>query len=197
MSADAHDRWQKSAERQNARLTARAPLLAHAGLVPVATAEGQQAKVEHAIGDFERRSAALAAEHEAQGALFKERVAALVTAKELAELERRRAWCPKSPAYSADFWGGKLKKLDPVRWRAMQDPAWIATWDAVYAAEAARLAPAPLVEQLDLPSGMRVAPQPVRVATQLRIGGADHADEETEAVETAAEETLVRRAPWP
>lgn len=159
-------RWEASAARQNERLAAKAPLFAHAGLVPTATAEEQRRKVEAAQADQEKRRAELAAKHTAVGEAYRAWVAERVTAEELVELERRRAWCPPTPEYDADFWSGKLRKLDPVRWRAMQDPAWIATMDAVAALEAARPVPAPPVEQLALPTGLRVHD----AETGLRIG---------------------------
>ena len=52
------DRWEKSAASENARRDARAPLFAHAGLVPHTTADEQQAKVERIQREFEERLAA-------------------------------------------------------------------------------------------------------------------------------------------
>lgn len=187
------DRWEKSAERQNERLAAKSPLLAHAGLVPVATAEGQRRKVDAAQDDFERRSAILAAKHTAVGEAYRAWVADRVTAEELTELDRRRAWCPKSAEYSADFWGGHVKKRDPVAWRAMQDPAWRATMDAVAALEAARPAPAPPVEQLALPPALRVP----EVPTGLRIGPVEARVEAADAEEEHEVETAPKRMRLP
>lgn len=55
-------RWHRSAERENARRVAEAPLLAHAGLVALTTPEEREARHQHSQATFE----AMRREHRAQ-----------------------------------------------------------------------------------------------------------------------------------
>ncbi len=115
MSGIPRDRWQESADRRNERSAARAPLFAHAGLIPTVTAEEQRRHVEAMVDAQDVGRAALHARHLARAERWRGEVAARVTAEAFAVMETRRAACPKSPEYSADFWRGELLSLFPER----------------------------------------------------------------------------------
>lgn len=178
------DRWEESAKRQNERLAARDPLFAHAGLVPQTTAEEQRRKVEGNWARFEAEKAASDAAGHAEGERRRAWVAARIHPDELAELDRRRSWCPPDGAYSADFWGGEIKKRDDAAWLALQTPEHresILMLRRIEAEIAERNA-APKPEQVALPAPPR---ERIAAPTRIRIGD----DHEVEAErEHAAEE---------
>ena len=160
------DRWEKAADREvDRRKKAAGPLFAP--LVERPDPEALQARVEARIA---AQAAAIndpvdAARLEAQGAVDRATVAAHVSVEELAELDRRRSWCPKAACYTADFWQGKCREMGlPWAGQAKHE----AFWAPVYAAEAAAQAKldaqaAAAGEQLDLPTGVRL-PTGMRVA---------------------------------
>ena len=92
------DDWQKSAERENARRVAQAPLLAHAGLVRLTSPAERQRQVEDQRAKWSSRRA----EHDAHGAaLAVERLAAVraqVSPQDAARVDRHLAALPPSYA---------------------------------------------------------------------------------------------------
>lgn len=181
------DRWENAADRDLARRQRDAgplfaPLVERRDPEDVrARAEASVAKHQAALADPER-----AAQLEAQGATDRATVAAHVSADELAELDRRRAWCPKDAAYTADFWQEECRKRGLPWVRQAEHEAF---WAPISAAveehrrrEAARAAAAG--EQLDLPSGVRIALPRARIEAMT--------PEEQEALEEAAAAELDR-----
>jgi hypothetical protein len=199
-------KWEASAERRNARAVAKAPLFAHAGLVPVVTAEEQQRHVEGMADDFAARTAALHARHRAKAAQWRAEVAGHVTAEAIAALEQRLTAIPKSPEYLADFWRGELLRLFPER-RKLSAALRFAGYphldaQAMDGVPAAQLATAlraaipadrpPHALELEALEALDDAAGPQRIVTApARIAGAS-ADIEADREAEAAEERLDR-----
>ena len=186
------DRWEKAADRDLARRQRDAgplfaPLVERKDPAEVqARAEAIVEKHIAAIRDPER-----VAVFEARGAIDRATVAARVTAEELVELDRRRAWCPPDAAYTADFWRAEcVRRGLPWANKAEED----AFWAPIYAAEEEhrrreREREAAAGEQLNLPTGIRIGLTRARIEAMTA--------EEQEALEEAAEAELqaARRGP--
>jgi hypothetical protein len=101
-------RWEKSAARENARRAAKAPLLAHAGLVPLITPDEQRAKVERQSAALEQRLAECRARMERAAVSYRAEISAHAAPEALAALdaewEKKRSWLPEDPVYRADHW---------------------------------------------------------------------------------------------
>lgn len=95
-------RWKKAADRENARRDARAPLFAHAGLVPHTTADAQEAKVARVQGEMAERFAAHDEASRRRIDVMRQDLRALVGDGALAAFDVRRKWWPKSPEYELD-----------------------------------------------------------------------------------------------
>jgi len=103
-------RWEKAAERENARRDARAPLLAHAGLVPHTTADAQQAKVERVQSEMAERFAAHDERSRRQIDVMREDLRALIGDAGIAAFDVRRKWWPRTPEYELDGLTEELAK---------------------------------------------------------------------------------------
>lgn len=103
-------RWEKAAARENARRDARAPLLAHAGLVPHTTADAQQAKVERVQSEMAERFAAHDEQSRRKIDVMREDLRALIGDAGIAAFDARRKWWPKSPEYELDGLTEELAK---------------------------------------------------------------------------------------
>ncbi len=97
-------RWEKSADRENARRLAKAPLLVSMGVLPLVTAEERQTK-------HERRMAALEAQREEDQARLEAEVTAVrveleakLTAEELAHVDATRPSYPEGPSWDLTHW---------------------------------------------------------------------------------------------
>jgi len=99
--------WNRMAERHNAVVAARGPLLASAGLITQVTAEEIKASYER--WHRERENLRL------RQVRFAERCRRLVSLRvskgELDHLDARRSRLPASSEYGADFWRGVLALL--------------------------------------------------------------------------------------
>lgn len=82
-------RWEKSAERENARRWKKAPLFVYGGLVPLATPAERQEHIELIWKDGDRRREAQEQQDAARGQELREKVRARVTPEKFAELEVR------------------------------------------------------------------------------------------------------------
>lgn len=83
-------RWEKSADRENERRRAKAPLFFHAGLVPKVTPEEREARFGPAFqGQIEREDLERIQRENERGGELRERVRAIVSAEKFAELEER------------------------------------------------------------------------------------------------------------
>lgn len=180
MTKERADRWQKAADRDLARRQRDAgPLFAP--LVERRDPDDVRARVEAKIA---AQMAALtdpvrAAQLEAKAQVDRATVAAHVSAEELAELDRRRAWCPADAVYGADFWGGACRRLGlPWVGQAEHEAFW-APVKAALAEQERREREAPIAEQLALPTGARIALPRHRIE--------ELSPEEQEALEEAAE----------
>ena len=179
------DRWEKAADRDLARRQRDvgplfAPLVERRPSAEVqARAEAIVEKHLAAIRDPDR-----AARLKAQGQADRATVAAHVSAEELAELDRRRSWCPATAEYTADFWRDQCRKRGlPWATKATEAAFWApinAAVDAHRRREEAKRAAAG--EQLDLPSGVRIGLSRARIEAMTA--------EEQEALEEAAEAEL-------
>lgn len=99
--------WNKMAERHNAAMEAKAPLLASAGLIAPLTAGDIQASYER--WQCEREKLRL---RQARFAERCRRLASLHVSKvEMDQLDARRSRLPASSEYGADFWRGVLARL--------------------------------------------------------------------------------------
>lgn len=95
-------RWEKAAERENARRDAKAPLFAHAGLVPHTTADAVEAKVARVQSEMTERFAAHDEASRRKIDVMREDLRALAGDAALAAFDVRRTWWPKSPEYELD-----------------------------------------------------------------------------------------------
>lgn len=103
-------RWEKAAERENARRDAKAPLLAYAGLVEHTTADAQRARVERIITAQAERFAAHNEQSRRKIDVMREDLRALIGDAGIAAFDVRRAWWPKSPDYELDGLTEELAK---------------------------------------------------------------------------------------
>src|SRR5690242_10847000 len=102
------DRWEMSAERENERRRKKAPLLVHAGLVPLATAEERREKFGDARARAEREHDERQRIEDARGAELRDQVRTKVSPEKFAELQERRGMWPSDAA----FFGYILKELE-------------------------------------------------------------------------------------
>lgn len=154
------DRWEQAADRDLARRQrAAGPLFA--SLVERKAPEAVRTRAEALVA---AQAAMIAnperlARFDAQGAVDRATVAAHVSGEELAELDRRRAWCPPEACYTADFWQEECRRRGlPWSGQAAHEAFWApihAALEKLRGAEDARHATAG--EQLDL-----LAPEPDR-----------------------------------
>lgn len=82
-------RWEKSADRENERRRAKAPLFVHAGVVPLATPEQRQVQIEGGLRRFEEQRQATVLREEQEAITKREDVRGRVTPEEFAKLEAR------------------------------------------------------------------------------------------------------------
>lgn len=125
----AKDDWQKSAERENSRRTAKAPLLAHAGLVPLVSPEQRQQAMEERRRRFEARTA----EQDARAVALTAERRALVLARAPQDVERvDRHVAAHPPGYGPMVLQEMLDRLDqglpPLREDQAPSAAKIAEW---------------------------------------------------------------------
>jgi hypothetical protein len=151
------DRWEKAADRDLARRQRDAgPLFAPH--VARRDPEAVRARAERivdahmtAIRDFD-------VELERRGQEARATLAAHVSAADLAELDRRRAWYPPSGGYTADHYCGECRKRGlPWPGKDAYDALWaeVRRQEAIEA-EKARARAAAAGEQLALPTGVRI-----------------------------------------
>lgn len=143
------DRWRRAAERDTARRQKAAGPLFAALVEPTSPeiaktrAEGRIAQMAGVVAD---KSGA-----EARGQTARLTVAAQVTADELAALDRRRAACPSSGEYTADFWSDECRRRGlPWPGQAEHEALW-GPINAAVDAEVARRSAA-TGKQIDLPA---------------------------------------------
>lgn len=103
-------RWEKAAERENARRESRAPLFVHAGLVPRTTAAEQKAKVERVQDDLARRLVAHDEQSRRKIDVMRADLRALVGDEAMTALDSRRKIYPKGLEYDLDILNGELAK---------------------------------------------------------------------------------------
>jgi hypothetical protein len=103
-------RWEKAAARENARRDARAPLLAHAGLVPHTTADAQEAKVARVQGELADRLASHAEQSRRKIDVMRADLRALVGDEAIAALDAKRRIYPKGLEYDLDILTGEIAK---------------------------------------------------------------------------------------
>lgn len=107
-------RWERAADRQNARIARDNPLFVRAGIAPLTTAAGQQARVEKIVNDFDARIAAGEVKDVERAAELRAQVAALVSWRDLLELDVKRLNYPKTGIYAVEHWQGELARLRPA-----------------------------------------------------------------------------------
>jgi hypothetical protein len=103
-------RWERAAARENARRDARAPLLAHAGLVPHTTADAQEAKVARVQGELADRLASHAEQSRRKIDVMRADLRALVGDEAIAALDAKRRIYPKGLEYDLDILTGEIAK---------------------------------------------------------------------------------------
>lgn len=157
-------RWEKAAERENARRAAKAPLFVYAGLVPRTTAAEQKAKVERVQDGLACRLAAHDEESRRKIDVMRADLRALVGDEAMAALDAKRKIYPKGLEYDLDVLNGELAK------------ATGRTNNEVFASYQER---------------PRVAEERLRVEDPRHEAEREHAAE-LEASEEAAERTMVR-----
>jgi hypothetical protein len=113
-------RWERSAARANERSRRDAPLLVHAGVVPLATPEQRREGRRHAVVAGVENARAHEQEVEGKAGAYRALVASAVSPRKLAELEAHRAVLPETPEYSADFWHTEARRRALVP----EDPVW-------------------------------------------------------------------------
>jgi hypothetical protein len=111
-------RWERAAERENARRAASAPLLAAGGMLPVATADERELRWERIAAEAELRLRLSRERAERTGAMLRAEVAERVSPEALAALDARRAVLPRSAEYSADFWRRIAAGKAEYSWRS-------------------------------------------------------------------------------
>lgn len=176
------DRWEKAADRELVRRQRDAgPLFA-----PLEERRDPEAVRARAEAMIAAQAAALldperAARLEAKGATDRATVAARVSAEELAELDRRRAWCPADAVFTADFWQGVCRRMGlPWVGQAEHEAFWAPINAAVEEHQRRKEANrAAAGEQLALPTGVRIGLPRARIE--------ELSPEEQEALEEAAE----------
>ena len=108
------ERWQRSADRENARRDRKAPLFAWGGLVPHVTAAERQEAVEGRCAALFRQLAEGRAKSARLAVRYRADVGAVVSPEELAALDARWAAFrgPKEdPTYLASYWHTKKRDL--------------------------------------------------------------------------------------
>lgn len=177
------DRWEKAAERETARREkAAGPLFAP--LVAPADPEAVRARAEAQVAAFTRSVAEGHAAAEIRGRVARATLAEHVTPEELARLDLMRTWYPKTGEYTADHWCGECRKRG-LPWPGEAEHA--ALWSKVRAGlaeEWARqdAAAAAAGEQLDLPTGYRLAIDRQRIGEVVDDGVAEEEAAEVESV---------------
>lgn len=174
------DRWEKAAERDLARRQKAAGPLFAPLVEPKDPAEIRARAERHASQVNVYLDPEKELRLEAQAAIDRATVAAVVSPEELAGLDKIRSWCPRAAVYSADHWAGECRKRG-LPWVGQKiHEELFALVDAAVAKlrarEAARAAAGG--EQLDLPSGYRFEQDLQRI---------DETTSEEEAREEAAE----------
>lgn len=180
---DAPDRWKKAADRDLERRQRHAgPLFAP--LVERRAPEQVRTRAEAMVAQHQAALAQSHAEAEARGQAARATLAAHVSAEELAALDRARLSAPPSGEYTADHYCGECRRRG-LSWPGKG--AYDALWAEVARLEGekarrdqARAAAAG--EQLDLPSGVRIALPRARIEAMT--------PEEQEALEEEAEAAL-------
>lgn len=152
------DRWEKAADRDLARRQRDAgPLFA-----PLVERQAPSAIRERAERIVGAHAAAIARGHadaESRGQAARITLAEHVTAEELAAIDRDRATCPASGEYTADVYCGECRRRGlPYPGREAYEAVWteVARLEAEEA-QRERAREAARGEQLDLPSGVRIA----------------------------------------
>lgn len=105
-------RWEVSARKENLRRIADAPLFAHAGILPMVTAEDRQVAVEKGVRSFVQRIATGEEVNAARAGELRSQIVARVDAVELERLDRQRLIYPRTSVYAIEFWREELTKLD-------------------------------------------------------------------------------------
>lgn len=140
------DRWQKAAERADARAERDAgPLFA--AFAPKTTADAAQVRAESMVA---RQDAALAESQRRQadvGAAAREAVSWVVAPEELDRLDHARSASPPSAEYGADFWTRECRRRG-LPWPGRD--AYLALWDEVDRLATRRPPQAPSAEQVPL-----------------------------------------------
>jgi hypothetical protein len=124
-------RWEKSAERENARRRRDAPLFVAAGIVPLATPEEREAAHERGMADFAARQAQSLRRCLESANAHRDEILAARGAEFVAEIDR--AWdgkgargAPTSHEYLADFWHSKKRELGLCRPSTIYGPGFCA-----------------------------------------------------------------------
>lgn len=108
--------WKKAAERENARRTATAPLLAFAGLIPMTNPEAVKVRAEANIEDFKRRMSEGKTRALDNARRYRALLAWLLTADQIDALDdgweiRVRRGFPETHEYFAEYWHQQLKRF--------------------------------------------------------------------------------------
>lgn len=110
--------WKRAAERENKRRTEAAPLLAHAGLIPLTTPEAVKERSEKGLAAWmkQREEARLRALEVCR--IYRAFLAFELSADELDHLdnfweERIRKGFPETHEYRADYWYQNVKRRAP------------------------------------------------------------------------------------
>ncbi len=98
------DRWEKAAERANARARAAAPLFAFGGLVDVKTAAQMEASFDRMMAKWRVDWNACQLRLQENADRFRARVLKLKGPEYIAEMEKKRLVAPPTVEYSADHW---------------------------------------------------------------------------------------------
>lgn len=177
------DRWEKAADRDlERRQRDVGPLFAP--LVERQDPEAVRARAEAIVSKHAQVIAQAHAAAEARGLEARATLAAHVSPEELAAIDRSRASAPLTGEYTADHYCGECRRRG-LPWPGKE--AYDAVWSEVARLEAEeakreRARAAAGGEQLDLPSGVRIALPRARIEAMTR--------EEQEALEEAAEVEL-------
>lgn len=97
-------RWEKSADRENARRLTKAPLLVAMGVTPLVTAEERQAKHEASMAAAEAQREQHRAKGEAEAAAVRVELEATLTPDELAHVDATRSALPTGHGWDVSHW---------------------------------------------------------------------------------------------